>query len=117
MKKNHATVEAALALPIPAGARSAQVLAHGSMKLRISAPKGDDRQTPHTQDEVYVVVRGTGWFSCARARRKFGPGDVLFAAAGEEHRFEDFSDDFVTWVIFYGPEGGESSEREEPAAS
>jgi hypothetical protein len=22
-------------------------------------------------------------------------------------RFEDFSDDFATWVIFYGPPGGE----------
>ena len=116
MDKTHATVEAALALPIPAGARSAQVLAHGSMKLRIYAPKGEDLQTPHTQDEIYVVVRGAGWFSCAGARRKFAPGDVLFAAAGEEHRFEDFSDDFVTWVIFYGPEGGESGESEVPAA-
>lgn len=34
-------------------------------------------------------------------------GDVLFAPAGIEHRFENFSDDFVTWVIFYGPVGGE----------
>jgi hypothetical protein len=24
-----------------------------------------------------------------------------------EHRFEDPSDDFGTWVMFYGPEGGE----------
>jgi hypothetical protein len=23
------------------------------------------------------------------------------------HRFENFTDDFGTWVIFYGPEGGE----------
>jgi hypothetical protein len=28
-------------------------------------------------------------------------------AAGVQHRFEEFSDDFATWVIFYGPEGGE----------
>jgi len=34
-------------------------------------------------------------------------GDVIFAPAGIEHRFENFSDDFVTWVIFYGPVGGE----------
>jgi hypothetical protein len=31
----------------------------------------------------------------------------LFAAAGVEHRFENFSDDLALWVIFYGPEGGE----------
>ena len=29
------------------------------------------------------------------------------AAAGVEHRFENFSDDFAVWVFFYGPEGGE----------
>jgi hypothetical protein len=23
------------------------------------------------------------------------------------HRFEEFSDDLVVWVVFYGPEGGE----------
>jgi len=25
-----------------------------------------------------------------------------------DHRFENFTDDFATWVIFYGEEGGES---------
>jgi hypothetical protein len=38
---------------------------------------------------------------------KFGPGDALFAAAGEVHRFEDFTEDLLGWVVFYGPEGGE----------
>jgi hypothetical protein len=32
---------------------------------------------------------------------------LLFAHAGVVHRFEDFSDDFVVWVFFYGPDGGE----------
>ena len=27
---------------------------------------------------------------------------------GVEHRFEDFSDDFAAWVVFYGPSGGEA---------
>jgi hypothetical protein len=30
-----------------------------------------------------------------------------FSPAGVPHLFEDFTDDFGTWVIFYGPEGGE----------
>jgi hypothetical protein len=41
----------------------------------------------------------------------FGSGDMLFVPARMEHRFEDFSDDFATWVMFYGPAGGE---RENP---
>jgi hypothetical protein len=33
-------------------------------------------------------------------------GDLLFVAAGAEHRFEDFTDDLAVWVVFYGPCGG-----------
>ena len=29
--------------------------------------------------------------------------------AGAVHRFVDFTDDFGTWVVFYGPEGGEAA--------
>jgi len=54
-----------------------------------------------------MVVQGEGIFVNGDTRRPFGPGDVLFAAAGEVHRFEEFTDDFYTWVIFYGPDGGE----------
>ena len=40
-------------------------------------------------------------------RDQFGAGDLLFVAAGTEHRFEDYSDDLAVWVIFYGPQNGE----------
>jgi hypothetical protein len=33
----------------------------------------------------------------------FAPGALLFVAAHEVHRFEDFSDDFAVWVVFFGP--------------
>jgi len=35
---------------------------------------------------------------------------VIFVEAGVEHRFEDFTDDFETWVVFWGPQGGECQE-------
>jgi mannose-6-phosphate isomerase-like protein (cupin superfamily) len=82
-------------------------MAHGSMELRYYAPRGVDDQTPHTQDELYVVIQGSGWFVCGDQRTPFGPGDVLFAPAGATHHFEDFNAAFAVWVIFYGPEGGE----------
>jgi mannose-6-phosphate isomerase-like protein (cupin superfamily) len=103
-----ATLAAAKTAPIPQGRRSALLMEHGTMALRWYAPKGRDEQTPHDQDEIYVVVSGSGTFSCAGARTRFGPGDALFAPAGAEHRFEDFTDDFGTWVVFYGPKGGEA---------
>ena len=107
--RRRATITEAMGqLPGSGGERFAEVLEHGSMEVEIYAPRGTDPQTPHTRDEVYVVVRGNGTFVNGPDRHPFGPGDVLFVPAGVEHRFEDFTDDFVVWVVFYGPEGGES---------
>jgi len=68
---------------------------------------GFDRQTPHTRDEVYIITSGTGRFFNAGTYVDFATGDFLFVPAGAEHRFEDFTEDFVTWVLYCGPEGGE----------
>ncbi len=85
-----------------------ELFKHGSLVVEMYQPEQVDLQQPHTRDELYVVVAGTGWFINGPSRKKFEPGEVLFVPAGVEHRFEDFSDDFATWVIFYGPEGGEA---------
>ncbi|MGZ3999789.1 MAG: cupin domain-containing protein, partial [Mucilaginibacter sp.] len=77
------------------------------MSVEIYRPQKTDLQQPHRQDELYVVMKGSGVFVNDGIRNDFGAGDVLFAPAGIEHRFENFTDDFVTWVIFYGPVGGE----------
>ena len=106
--KRRVTLAEALAqLPGPQGERFATVLEHGTLDVEIYAPRGADPQTPHTRDEVYVVMRGQGEFINGPNREPFSPGDVLFVPAKVEHRFVNFSDDFVVWVIFYGPEGGE----------
>jgi mannose-6-phosphate isomerase class I len=65
-------------------------------------PDEIDDQTPHARDEIYIVASGTGIFYRAGEREKFEPGDVFFVAAHIEHRFEDFSKDFATWVVFIG---------------
>jgi mannose-6-phosphate isomerase-like protein (cupin superfamily) len=102
-----ATIDEARVAPIPPGFRSSLLMKHGSMTLRYYKPRGPDLQTPHDQDELYVVASGRGTFSVGGQRVVFGPGDVLFAGAKAEHRFEEFSEDFATWVVFYGPAGGE----------
>lgn len=101
-------IEEARRAPNQPGRRSALLLEHGSMELRWYAPKGEDPQTPHDQDEIYIVASGRGTFLRAGERFPFGPGDALFVQAGVEHRFVGFSEDFAVWVVFYGPAGGES---------
>ena len=94
-------------LPGSQGERYVELFTHGTLAVELYAPRGDDPQTPHTRDEVYVVAQGSGYFRNGSERHRFGPGDVLFVPAEVQHRFEEFSDDLAVWVFFYGPEGGE----------
>lgn len=98
---------AALAQLPTQGKRVVPQLIHGTLLAEMYAPRGHDPQLPHTRDEVYIVVAGNGIFMSGTSRQDFGPGDFLFVPAGMVHRFEEFSDDFAAWVMFYGPEGGE----------
>ncbi|WP_372827083.1 cupin domain-containing protein [Polaromonas sp.] len=89
----------------------ATVLAGGTMQVEVFAPgsKADrrDRQQPLSQDELYFVHGGEGEIIINGQRFDAGTGDAFFVAAGVAHHFENFSEDFVTWVVFYGPQGGE----------
>ncbi len=106
----HVDLDAALArLAASPAHRWVEPFRHGTLRVELYAPRGQDLQTPHAQDEVYVVASGTGTFWDGAARRTVAPGTLLFAATGRPHRFEDFSDDFATWVLFHGPEGGEAA--------
>mgnify|MGYP003552625053 CR=1 FL=1 len=82
-------------------------LRHGTMRAGLYAPKGSDDQTPHDQDEIYVIQAGQGIFVRDGERSAFVPGDLIFVDARTPHHFEDFSDDFACWVVFWGPMGGE----------
>ena len=104
------TTDLAQLLPTPEGKHFVTGMQHGTMSVELYRPDRIDLQTPHRQDELYVVVSGSGTFFVAGERMTFQTGDLLFVPAGAEHRFEDFTEDFATWVIFYGPEGGERTE-------
>ena len=96
------SLAAALALPLPEGRGSAEIFVDRDLELRLYAPQGRDPQTPHDRDELYIVASGRGSFRAGDRTYPFAPGDLFFVAAHETHRFEDFSDDFATWVVFYG---------------
>jgi mannose-6-phosphate isomerase-like protein (cupin superfamily) len=84
-----------------------ELFGHGSLSVELYKPKKVDTQQRHIRDEIYVVVSGSGMFFCDGQTMSFERGDFLFVPAGVKHRFEDFTDDFMSWVMFFGPEGGE----------
>ena len=84
-----------------------ELFTHGTLSVEIYKPNQVDQQQPHERDEIYVVATGTGIFYLNGKRSPFQAGDFIFVPAYAEHRFEDFTEDFSTWVFFYGPKGGE----------
>lgn len=66
---------------------------------------GVDGQSPHTEDEVYVVMRGRARLWTPDLTLDVGPGDVAFVPADEPHRFVDVVED-LTLLVFFGPAEG-----------
>jgi mannose-6-phosphate isomerase-like protein (cupin superfamily) len=63
-----------------------------------------DDQTPHTEDEVYVVTRGAASLDVEGVVTPVRPGSMAFVPERAVHRFVDISEDFETVVVFAPPE-------------
>ena len=96
------SLAAARALPITPG-RSAEVFIDGDLEVRFAGAPTAAPQVPHERDELYFVASGHGRYRAEDNVSDVHAGDLLFAAAHAQHGFEDISDDFTVWVLFYGP--------------
>lgn len=94
-------------IPGEDGKRFVVAFARGELQVELYRPIERDFQQPHSRDECYVILEGTGMFFMGGERVPFKPGDFLFVPAGVDHRFENFGESMTTWVIFYGLEGGQ----------
>lgn len=99
-------------LPLPATAKwpqgvfDSEVFAAPGISLSLFAPRGEDHQTAHDEDEFYLVASGHAVLHVRDARDGWRTldaraGDALFVAAGIDHRFESISADFTAWVVFF----------------
>jgi len=64
-----------------------------------------DPQRPHSEDEVYYVVRGKATFQCGDQKRPVAEGSVIFVERSVEHRFCDIHED-LTVLVFFAPAEG-----------
>lgn len=102
-------------LPLPAtekwkdGVWDIEAFQRGSMSLIYFAPEGRDYRTPHDQDELYVVIDGSGEIEIDGKTHEFETGSTIFVAAGQAHRFKGELSGIKMWAIFWGPKGGETS--------
>ena len=66
---------------------------------------GVDDQTPHSEDEIYLVTAGRARIVTPGGAADVGPGDVIFVPAKEDHRFVDITEELALVVVF-GPAYG-----------
>jgi mannose-6-phosphate isomerase-like protein (cupin superfamily) len=83
-------------------ARYDEFLRHPSMSAGVYAiPAGAaDPQSPHGEDEVYVVLAGHGAITVDGEEQVVGPGSLVFVAREVEHRFHDVTEDLRLLVLF-----------------
>jgi len=72
-------------------ARGGYEIVHRSRGLEVGvyvlvAPEAD-RQQPHEDDEIYVVLEGRGVLEVGDERVELREGSAVFVPAGAEHRF------------------------------
>jgi mannose-6-phosphate isomerase-like protein (cupin superfamily) len=61
-----------------------------------------DRQQPHEDDEVYVVLDGTGTLEVEDERLDLHEGQAVFVPAGADHRFVGY-EQLAVLVVFERP--------------
>jgi len=61
---------------------------------------GTDPQKPHSQDELYYVVKGKARFKAGEEDREVSAGSLIFVAVEVEHRFYDIKEDLEVLVFF-----------------
>ena len=61
---------------------------------------GTDPQKPHSQDELYYVVKGKARFKAGEEDREVSAGSLIFVAVEVEHRFYDVKEDLEVLVFF-----------------
>ena len=90
--------EAQASIPGRGGERSVLVLKRGTLDVKLSLPVPPNEQTPHAQDEIYLIIRGRGVLIHDGRRDPFKSGDLLFVAAGTVL----WSAGWVFMAIFFG---------------
>jgi mannose-6-phosphate isomerase-like protein (cupin superfamily) len=108
--KNNFQVDESLSALTKSGNLFSELFNDNSITIEIYKPEKEDLQAPHNRDELYMVISGSGVFRMKDETLQFKAGDLFVVPQGEIHRFENFSEDFATWVIFYGPTKVETEE-------
>ncbi len=65
-------------------------------------PEQRDTQGPHSVDELYYIIEGSGWMELGKTKQPVNKGNVIFVPAGMHHKFYGNKDELVILYVFAG---------------
>ena len=79
-----------------------EVLEEDSMTVEVGRyPAGESAaKNPHTEDEIYVIISGSGTARVGDETYSIEAGDVVFVEQGTEHDFFDIEEDITALIVF-----------------
>jgi mannose-1-phosphate guanylyltransferase len=94
-----------------------EVLNEDSMTVEVGryATGTAEPKNPHTGDEIYYLIAGSGMARVGDETYPVEAGDVVFVEAGLEHDFFDIEEEITTLIVLAGTEEpGAYTMREQP---
>jgi len=86
------------------GTSYAEVLSEESMRVELARYPNPEPKTPHREDELYVVLSGSGMVHVGTETYSVEEGDIVYVEQGLEHDFFDIDEEITALVVFTGAE-------------
>ncbi len=83
-------------------AQFAEVLHTESVTVEIGTYPSSSPKNPHTEDEVYYIISGSGMIRAGDEIYDVETGDVVFVEQGLEHDFFNIDEEITALTIFVG---------------
>lgn len=81
-----------------------EVLSEESMRVELARYPNPEPKTPHREDELYVILSGSGMVHVGSETHEVAEGDVVYVEQGLEHDFFDIEEEITALVVFSGSE-------------
>lgn len=63
-------------------------------------PGEEDTQEPHSADELYYIIEGSGFIELGKSKKPVKKGSIIFVPAKMHHRFYGNREDLVVLYMF-----------------
>jgi len=63
-------------------------------------PDEADTQEPHSSDELYYVIEGSGFIELGKVKKQVNKGSIIFVPAGLHHKFYGNREDLTILYMF-----------------